>query len=202
MIIEKKRLINANGHNIEIYDRLLNKQTTKALIGKASKQSDSLISMEAYRKAYTLPEIEIQPGYTVHCMTTDEYFVVVATYKELINNNIASTVCRMLQSNCTLSVSRDTKQPDDDGNIKLTMENIVSNVKTYIELGKQDIKQYNPGKNEDSVYEIYAPSFELELTDRLILTSGGINIPMKLVGTNYLSYLGLVVISAKSETRK
>lgn len=132
MFIEKTRLIKSQGHSVKIRDTNNGVTETKALIGRASAQFNSMISLESHRKAFFLPDIQIGAGYKVMCDSSDEQFIIVAVYPELVRDKKISSICHMLVCNAKLKLTKDAKTADTNGNIKVTPEVVFTDVDVYI----------------------------------------------------------------------
>lgn len=201
MISTKERIIRTHGTDVTIYDTVLSNYDTVALFGRASKQFNSLISLEAHRKGMFLKDDEVHGGYTVHNHKTNEHYLCVSMYNELIGGEVAAVFSHMVECNSELELSRNKPVADQYGNISKDMVTEVTNVKAFLEADTEALKQHKPGKRPENSYIIFSPSFEVHLMDRIRVKSDHVWFDLKVTHVNYLSYKGVVIMHVETETR-
>jgi len=201
MIHKKGIVIKSCGVQVTVFDILLNSYKTKALIGRASKQFNSLVSIEAHRKGLFLPEDEINGGYTIFNEATKEYFLCIAMYPEVIHGEVASNFSHMLECNAELQLTRDFPEADEFGNITRNENTLVTNVQVHIESKSDELKQYDVGKRPKNEYLVFSPAFDTDLLDSVIVQSGGKWHDLKITSYDYITYKGVVILTVETETR-
>ncbi len=203
-VIEVKReIILEEGVPVEIYDAEMNLlDETTALIGKATRQFFSEISLESHRQGQFLPELSVVNGLIVKNKVTEEEYIVVANYPEVIEQQKSATITRMIVCNSKLNVSRLVEDADRFGNIKREFKEIYSNLSVYIERIDSIVKQTDPGKVLNVTYKIYAPNIILDIEDQIQIDVGIGMQPLKLMGYDYTTFKGLTIIDAVTETRR
>lgn len=200
---EKEKIILREGSLVEVTDYLSgNVFNTHALIGRASKPSESTLSLEARRRALFLPEIDINNGNIVKNLANGEQYIVVSMMDEVYKNEVLSKVCIMLKCNGYLTVLGEMETADEDGNIKSGWGEKYGDVPVYVDRNVMDLEVVRPGVYEFVSCYIYAPGILVSTLDKLVLRSENRNYNFKAISTDYVSYPGLVIISAETETRR
>lgn len=203
MIEIKREIILEEGVPVSIFDREMESLgDTTALIGKATKQFASEISLESHRQGQFLPEIELKNGLVVRNNVTNEDYIVVASYPEVIERQLCATIARMIVCNSKMTVGRLVEDADDRGKITREFREIYSNLSIYAEPLESEVRQTDPGKAPKSRYKIYAPSIELDIEDQIQIDVGGVMMPFKLIGYDYLTFRGLTLLEVVTETRR
>ncbi len=203
MIQGKRKIILKEGVPVEVISVLGGEvQTTIALVGRASKQFNNTASLESHRRGHFLPEITVDSGYIIHNLVTDDYYVVVSTYDEVIENQKAATVAHMVRSNGVIDVSGEVEVADENGNIKKLAQIKYADLRVYAQGITFDLMQYQLGFFADSKFILYAPGVDINILDRIVFKVGGRQIPLKVTTTDYISYPGLVLIQVHAETRR
>ena len=202
MIREKHRIINRQGVSVEVISPSNVITPTKALVGRATKQFNSTLALEHFRRGYFLPSITVDGGYLVHNLIANEYYLTVAMYPEIINGQLASNVSHMVVCNSTLDImGDDIETADDRGNITKTPQVKVTDLRVYTQAASGDLKLYETGLHPETEYVIFAPGMVIAPLDRVTLKDTVQTIPLKVIHTDYTSYPGVVVLQMKSETR-
>lgn len=203
MIETKREIILEEGVPVEIFDKdmdLLNE--TIALIGKATRQFFSEISLESHRQGQFFPELDIRNGLIVRNGITNENYIVVANYPEVVEQQMCTTITRMIVCNSKLTVKRMVETADRFGNIKREFEEVYSDLSIYAETLESEVVQKDPGKALEVRYKIFAPGIEIKVEDQIQINVGGKEILFKLMGYDPLSFEGLTLLEVVSETRR
>ncbi len=207
MILEKRQIIESEGVIVDIFNidngisgviNWIPQLTTKALIGKANKSSNTTLSLEVYRKGIFLPDVNIKNGTLVKNTISNEYYIVVASSDEIIDNQIASVNTLMLKCNAVIDVVGKKETADDVGNIYVDDVIKVSDLNIYMYSDRVDLTQYKPGLYPDNQYTLYIPAVPISLTDKVILKTANPPASLKITGIDSLSYENLLVISVSS----
>lgn len=203
MVETKREIILEEGVPVSILDREMNliKDTT-ALIGKATRQFFSEISLESHRQGQFFPELNIGNGSIIRNNVTEEDYIVVANYPEIIEQQKCTTIVRMIVCNSKLTIKRLVEDADRFGNIKRSFEEVYSGLSIYAEPLESEIVQKDPGKTFEVRYTIYTPYVEVDEEDQIQIEVGNGMKPFKLVGYDYLSFKGLTILEVVSETRR
>jgi hypothetical protein len=176
---------------------------TKCLMSKASTQFNSMLSLEAHRKGDFIYSDNVQGGCIIRNDVNNEEYLVVGTYLPVFKDMVLSTTCHMVFINALLTVSRDSKKADTNGNVKVVPVDVYPNMKVFIQAVDANLRQTDAGILDDAEYLVYASKMDLNLLDKLALTtSDGKTISLKAVHLDPYTYDGVVVIQAKTETRK
>lgn len=175
--------------------------TTTALWGKATKQFFSEISFEYHRSAVFIPEIVIGNGMYVNNSATSEIGLILANMPEVVQGVVLSRIARMVETNNAINVDTLVETADKDGNVTVVPQDVVSNLRVYVERVSGALTQFKPGLVEMVDYRIYAPAFDLAVLDKLYINSNGNLVPMKVETLDYISFQGLVIITACTDTR-
>jgi len=199
---DKQKIINLKGSPVLIYTVDENVIKTMSIIGRASTQFNSTLSLEAHRRGHFFPEIDIKNGYLVEDTLKKETYVCVANYSEVIDGSITTTVAHMLVCNGNIKATREVEVGDDRGKVTKTSITIVEDYKVCIETKKQELKQFKPGLHPDFDYEIYAPYFEVKLLDSIEVKNDNQTLQLKVESFDSITYPGLVVIQLSTETRR
>jgi len=202
MVNEKERIIKKMGTICTIlYPDGAEKQS-KFFVRKATSQFTNMIAIESQRKGDFLYVDNITGGCIVTNNVSNESYLVVATNSETFRDMVLSTVTSMFICNSFLTVYSLRQTADENGNITKNPEVILDDCKVYSQVVDQTLKQYAPGLHEETEFIIYAPYFKINTLDQLVLTSSFDNYRLKVVASYTVNYPGIVVIEAKTETRK
>jgi hypothetical protein len=200
---EKREIILEEGTPINVHDVWgAHLYSTQALIGKANKQFMSEISLEYHRKAIVLPELSIPNGATVKNTVTEEDYLVLASMAELYKTEKLSTILRLVKTNATVTVSGLAETADPDGNVFTAPSIKLKDHPVNIEAVSSELRQYKPGLHENAEFLIFMPAIDLEVLDKVEVNAGGRIMKLKIESVDYLSFIGLAVVSVCSETRK
>ena len=202
MIETKREIILEEGVPVTIYDKGEELKETIALIGKATRQFASEISLESHRQGQFLPTTEIRNGLIVKNKIAGEDYIVVANYPEVIDSQLCTIIARMIVCNSKMTVGRLVEDADHRGKIIREFKEIYSNLSIYAEPLESEVRQMDPGKAPKSRYKIYAPSIELDIEDQIQIDVGGMMMPFKLIGYDYLTFKGLTLLEVVTETRR
>lgn len=202
MIETKREIILEEGVPVSVFDKENKLFDTTALIGKATRQFFSEISLESHRQGQFLPQLDIHDGLIVKNRVIDSDYIIVASYPEIIDQQKCTTITRMIVCNSKMTVGRLVEYADHRGKITREFKEIYSNLSIYAELLESEVRQMDPGKAPKSRYKIYAPSIELNIEDQIHIDVGGVMMPFKLMGYDYLIFPGLTVLEVVTETRR
>jgi len=202
MIETKRKIILSEGVPVSITDRTGNVVDTKALIGRANKQFDNTVSLETHRRGQFLPDVVVDSGFIVANSTSLEEYLTIAVYPEVVRGQLVSRVSHMFVCNCTVDIRGIVETATPSGQIKRQDVVKMAGQKAYVQALSGDLKQYEAGLHEDAEYRVFAPVTDVSLLDKLIIHFDSFVIPLKIVHLNFLTYSGIVVIQACSETRK
>lgn len=203
MIETKREIISEEGVPVEIFNKSMDLiDETIALIGKATRQFFSEVSLKSHRQGQFFPEINIKNGLIVKNGVTDEDYIIVANYPEVIEQQMCATITRMIVCNSKLTIKRMVETADRFGNIKREFEEVYSNLSVYAEHIESEVTQKDPGKSPKDRYKIFAPDIEIGIEDQIQIEVGGKEVSFKLMGYDLLSFKGLTILEVVSETRR
>lgn len=175
---------------------------TKALIGRATKQTQTEESTEYYRKGIFSPQFSIKNGLIVTNTVTGEVYLTLAGMSETYGQEKLSFISRMIITNAKLDVFGVSETADANGNIKKSNVQKAKDLPIHIIPFHSELKQYQMGLHEDAEFVIYAPALDFSLLDTISVKKGNRTTKLKIASVDYLSFDGVAVISALSETRK
>ena len=201
MLNQKHSIMRRNGAPVIITSLDGGITETIAIIGRASKQFNSTLALEHYRRAHFLPNIDIKSGYLCYSIPANETYILVATYPDLIAGKICTNVSHMMICNSEISTKGDEMVADGRGNLKKVPIDKVSNLSVHAQLITQDLRMYDPGLHPDSKYLIYAPGVSISVLDKLKLRVLEWEESFKVVAVDYISFPGCALIQVTSETR-
>jgi len=203
MIEIKREIIQEEGVPVSIFDKDMGfVEDTIALIGKATKQFASEISLESHRQGQFLPEVGVRNGLIIRNKVTNEDYIVIANYPEVIEQQVCTIITRMIVCNSKIRVGRLIEDADERGKITKGFKELYTNLSVYAEPLDSEVKQADPGKVPKSSYRIYAPDITVDIEDQILVDIGGQMMPFKLVGYDYLSFKGLTILDVTTETRR
>jgi len=159
------------------------------------------LSLEENRRGYFLPETNIDSGWIVFNNITNEYYLTVAVYPEVYNENVLSLVSHMFVCNAIVTISGFNEDWDDYGNKKTVPINKVENARCYLQHITAGLRQYDSGLHPDAQYIIYISKCDVQLLDTIELISEIQNIKMKIIDINNFSFPGISKIQVRTETR-
>ena len=174
---------------------------TTALIGKATRQFFSELSLEAHRQIQFLPYVEIRNGMTVRSKLIDTDYIIIAKYPEVLENQVAATVTRAIVCNNKMTVSSLQETADRFGNVSRSLVNKLEDVSVYVESLGSESQQKSHGLFHDFQYRISSPYFKLDTQDTITLNVGGVGREFKVLGYDVVSFDGLIIIDVSTETR-
>jgi hypothetical protein len=203
VIKTKQSIIRSEGVVVDVTDLNGMSVTTSALIGRSnSGQGNNANLLESMRKAQFLPTIGVVGGEHVTNTTTGETYLIVGTQDELIQGQKAAIICYMYVCNATVTISGITEVADKNGNIKRAPIDKLKDVSVYVQQITADMRLYDPGLSPDADYRLYIPVVDIDLMDKVTVSMNGRSTPLKVVSADYLQFNGVVVVQAKTETRK
>lgn len=199
----KESIILEEGTSVKVSNPLGNQSyETTALVGKATRQFFSEVSLESHRQLQFISGLDIQNGFTVYNLVTGDTYIIVANYPEVIYNELCAIITRAIVCNSKIYVGRLVEEADRFGNIEKEFKYIYSDVDIYLEAVDSKIISALPGEFEEVKYKVFAPDIKLEVTDRVEVLVDGSRIPFKLLGRDYTTFKGLTVLNLISETRR
>lgn len=200
-MIDKRDIILSEGVPVELTDMGGNNVQTIALLGRANKQFNSTVSLESHRRAQFLPDIEVDSGDIVLNTVTNERYIIVAAYNELIQAAVAAVIGHAILCNTKLTVSRMVEVVNARGDIVKTDTVQYEDIDVFTQAMTSEMRQQNPGLYVDAEFIIYAPAIDINSLDKISLLAGTRSTTLKVVDRDYISYPGLVLIQACTETR-
>ena len=175
MIEVKREIIQEEGIPVEVYDKDMNLLIeTTALIGKATRQFFSEISLESHRQGQFFPELNIKNGLIVRNKITAEDYIIVANYPEVIEQQKCTIITRMIVCNSKLTVKRLVEDADKFGNIRREFKEIYKDLSIYVEPVANTVTQTDPGKFPETQYKLFAPNITLDIEDQVAVDVGGV----------------------------
>jgi hypothetical protein len=201
MIEEKRAIILSEGTPVEVVGTTGTAIPTVALIGRSSRQSNAIITLEAHRRGHFLPEIAVTSGDYVNNLSTGEKYLVVGLLQELLLNEVAALVTHMVLCNSKMTVSSLTETVNERGDIVQSDVVTTNGLDCFVEALSSAMKEQNPGLFVDAEYRIFAASVDINTMDKVVLMAGARPIPLKVVHMDYLTYPGTVILHACTETR-
>ncbi|WP_145052815.1 hypothetical protein [Paenibacillus xylanexedens] len=203
MIDVKREIILSEGLPVTVSNGSADPVETTILIGRASKQFNQTVSIEANRRAQFLPEVLIDSGSMVTNTLANEKYLVVATMPEIIQGEIATTIAHMFTCNATITVSGVEETLNDRGDVKKQTVVKFEDLECHAESSRSALQQKDPGYFLDCEYLVYAPAgVPITTLDTLTLKSLGEPRTLKVINADYMTFPGLVEIQLSSETRK
>lgn len=202
MIDTKRDIILSEGVPVEVTDLAGTVVPTMALLGRASRQSNAIITLEAHRRGIFLPEIEVDSGDHVLNVVTSERYLVIGNLRELINNDVAAIITHMLLCNTKLTVSSIQETVNGRGDIVKTDVIKTDGLDVFVQSLNATMREQTPGLFVDAEYLIYSPAMDVQTLDKVTVTAGARKIPLKVVHLDYITYPGVVLVQACTETRK
>lgn len=199
----KQQIIQSEGIPVTLYNPDATVVDTTALLGRAVKQFNSMISLEAHRRALCLPDTNFQNGTVIISNVTNEKFLTVATFNEVINSTVACIVGYLLTCNSLIDVYGVNRVVASDfGDIVNEKTLKISDMHIFTQTMTSNLKQQDSGIFLDTEFLIYAPYFELEALDRVVLKKDSRTVNLKVIHVDSISYDGVILIQACTETRK
>jgi len=203
MFDTKREIILDEGLPVDVIDWQGNTLfSTKALLGKATKQFFSEISLEYHRKAQFVPELDVKNGQIVRVIPTGEHYLIMATYNEVFGTEKLATITRLVECNNEVLIQTLVETADDDGNIYRTPTPIVNGLKAYVEMKGGDLVQYKPGLQSRLEFDVYIPVIDVEVLDQIHLNINGKFVPFKVEYIDELSFQGIMILRVSTETRR
>lgn len=202
MVNEKERIIKKMGINCTIRYPDGTSAVSKFLVKRATAQFNNMLSTEAHRRGDFIYSDNVTSGCLITNDVSGESFIAVATYPETFKDIVLAMVSHMLVCNATITVNRNERVADDDGNITNKDIAVVSDLDVNVQVVDQQLTQYDPGLHPDSEFVIFSPDFDINLLDKITLTNTLQTVDLKVVAIDRLTYPGVAKIEVKTETRK
>lgn len=200
MFYDKQSIIESEGVNVNIYDITSLLTSSKALIGRSNRTGNVMLPLEAYRKGIFLPQSNIKNGNIVRNLVTDEAYIVVSSFNEIIDNHLCAINTMMIKCNVVIDIVGDGEETADDvGNIYKTKITKASDLNAYLEINNLNLTQYKEGLYPNNKYNLYIPSLNISLLDQIVVKSLQNNLILKIVGIDNLSYENLIVLTVTSD---
>lgn len=148
---------------------MVNNVATTAVIGKVNRKG-GIFSWENERQGTFLPEVTLPNGALVENIAISEFYLIRSIYPELAGGEVAARVAQMLKLNATVTIQRQTPAYDDYGNVTgVTWPDHATNVKAFIEVVTQAMRQTDPGLLPSTVARLYIQnSNPLQVLDRVV----------------------------------
>jgi hypothetical protein len=200
MVKRKQKIIQSRGKTVLVENLEGNTFETKALIGRAIKQFNSILSLESRRRGHFLPDL-IDNGFMVHDNELNQDFLSVGVYHESIKDQISSTVSYLILTNATMNVSRLKKEADDRGKITEVEEEVVQGMKVCIESVDLGINLYDVGFRPKSEFIIHSKYFEVNLMDSIEVSNGTQTQFLRIDSFDAITYPGVLILYASSNQR-
>lgn len=203
MIETKREIILEEGVPVKVYKPNYEVVTeTIALIGKATRQVFSEVSLESHRQGQFFPELPITNGLLVENLVTNEVYIIIANYPEVMEQQKCTTITRMILCNSNITVSGLVETADRFGNIKKEFKPIYKDLAVYVDTIDGDVEQTDAGKFPKKACKIYAPNIHLNIVDRLEVDVGGEKELFKIASSDPLKFRGITIIDAVTDTRR
>jgi hypothetical protein len=201
MVKRKQKLIQSRGKKVLVEDPQGNTYETPALIGRAVKQFNNILSLESRRRGHFLPDM-ISNGSMVNDFELDQDFLSVGVYSEFIKNKVTSNVCYLLLTNAIMNIKRISKTADDRGRISEVEDDVVSGAKVCIEQVDLGLGLYDVGYRPKSEFIIYSKFFELDLMDSIEIDNGVQVQNLRLDSFDAITYPGVIILNVSTNQRK
>lgn len=202
MVNDKRDIILSYGVPVVVYDPIEDEKfETRALLGKATRQFFSDISLEYYRTAQFLPELPVRNGQLIGNLVNGETYLILATFSEVVDDVQLAMIIRSVECNSFISVKELRRIADRDGNITSKEVTVLEGIPVYMEALKVGLEQYDAGMFPNNVYRIYAPNIPSKLLDRVYVRVENEEIPLKVVHVDKLKFRGVTVLDVSTETR-
>jgi len=148
---------------------LVNGVAATAIIGKGNRKTSSF-SWENERQGTFLPEVTLPGGALVENQVTSETCLVRSIYPEVVGGEVVAKVAQMLKCNATITIQRETLTYDEFNNVTgSTWPDQATNVKAFIEVITQAMRQADPGLLPTTVARLYIQSSNpLAVLDRVV----------------------------------
>jgi hypothetical protein len=200
MFYDKQSIIESEGVDVNIYGITSLLTSSKALIGRSNRTGNVMLPLEAYRKGMFLPQSNIKNGNIVKNLVTNETYIVVSSFNEIIDNRLCAINTMMIKCNVAIDIIGDGEETADDvGNIYKTKITKASDLSAYLEIDNLSLTQYKAGLYPNNRYSLYIPSLDISLLDQIIVKSLHDNLVLKIVSIDNLSYEDLVVLTVTSD---
>jgi hypothetical protein len=193
---EKYKIIQKEGSPVTV-----DGSATKALIGRGSSHTSSIISVEAVRKGYFFPDAEVGNGSIVTNEITDETYLVVATYPEEYSGKVLSINTSMYVCNATVDIQSVITEYDENGDKTTKPNDVLSDGPCYLQRVSAELKQYDSGIHPDAQYIIFVTACEAGLMDTIAVKNHEPPLQFKAVDINNFIFEGITRIQVKAETR-
>lgn len=199
---DKRDIILDHGVPVLVYDPLgEDKLETRALLGKATKQFFSDISLEYHRTAQFLPELPIRNGLLIQNLVNEETYLILASFSEVVEEVKLATVIRSVQCNSSISIKEIRRVADLYGNVTSKEVAVLEDVPVFVESLRTGLEQYDAGMFPNNMYRIYAPSIPSKLLDRIYIRVVDEEIPLKVMHVDRLKFRGVTILDVSTETR-
>jgi hypothetical protein len=202
----KSTIIKKYGTTVEVQkylgDQVVQTQQTKALLGRSTRTNTNLKTFEHQKEGIFLPDFDIDSGYFVINRAHNEEYLVISTHQEYDGDRKLSIVTNLMKCNHRLTVKGNTKIADSRGNLKSVFGEKYRNVPCYLEHISSQLLQYQPGLSPDTEHRIYTTALNVELTDQVVVSMGGMELVLKVTALDYMTFPGLLVIEVAKDIRK
>lgn len=201
MIEEIRSIILSEGVAVELYSWGASPLQTTALVGRSTQQfTTSLYSLEAHKMTKFLPDIAVHNGDVIYNTVSGEYYLVASSYREVIDNQVVSTICHVLKSNVVIDVVGMDVVGDENGNLRKTTVVKHQGIRAYTKSITDDMRLYQPGLFANAEFLLYAPPLALDLMDQVVFKLDK-DWKYKIEHLDYVQFPGLLLMHISSETR-
>lgn len=199
----KRGIILEEGVPVEVYDSNgVLVESTHSLIGKAVKQSQSIISLEYHREGQFVSDSAISGGHIVKNSVIGDTYLTIASMNEVIGSELVAKITRMVVCNSTLTVEEYQEVADEFGNITRTKVPVIDGLNVYVESVDSELVQVKHGLLSTSDYLVFMPTVDVEILDTITLSIHGNPVKFKVESIDNISYEGIAVLGVCTETRK
>jgi len=168
--------------------------STNALVGKATKQFFSEISLEYHREGQFISDVVVNNGNLVTNLVTNEDYLVLATMEEIVQEEKIATVARMIKCNAAISIKKYEETADEFGNIVKQQVTVADNLSVYMVKVSNSLDQYKMGLVANAEYLIYSPLINVSVLNKLLININGEIMQFKVESVDYISFNGVVLI--------
>lgn len=202
MIEVLQDIIDAEGVPVEIIRNQQVIMNTVALIGKASRMFSSTLTMEYFRRGQFKIGVDVQNGDVAHFLPEDEYYIIIAVYQQIVESKPAGLMVSLMKCNASVDVIGQQTTALEGGDI-VTQDTVkYSGLNSYIMLINSELRQMMPGLIDDAEYLVHLPGVQISVLDKLVSHVNGMGVPLKVLHVDYLTYPGMAVVQARTDTRE
>lgn len=178
-----------------------NHAKTSALLGRGSKTNSVMPLLETQREGIFIYGTDVDSGYYVTHLVTNESFIVTGTVPEYGTRGITATVGNLLACNSLLSVKGDRKVGDERGNLKTSFVTVVEDLPCSLIEVSSELVSSDAGLLPDTEYLVYAPRMIVAEDDQLLLSTGGEPEPFKVLASNFVTFPNMVILQVSRDIR-